>query len=103
MLTNQQLFLDPMGGGVVVDNKDNVINTYIPEDIKKTIGTGDAGGIIKKEGLSSLKEDKQKPVQGPSAPTKAQLREQNIRAKEKGLKSLYGQYAETGEERYGSS
>ena len=42
-------FLDPMGGGVVVDNKDNVINTYIPEDIKKTIGTGDAGGIIKKK------------------------------------------------------
>ena len=36
-------------------------------------------------------------MQGPSAPTKAQLREQNIRAKEKGLKSLYGQYAETGE------
>ena len=89
-------FLDPMGGGVVVDNKDNVINTYIPEDIKKTIGTSPAGGIIKKEGLSSLKEDKPKPVQGPSAPTKAQLREQNIRAKEQGLKSLYGQYAETG-------
>ena len=57
------------------------------------------------EEQSNIKTDKQvkggiadtRPVQGPPAPSKFNLRERDIRAKEEGLKSLYGQYAEKGE------
>jgi hypothetical protein len=37
-----------------------------------------------------------KPVQGPPAPSKFNLRERDIRKEEEGLRSLYGQYAEKG-------
>jgi hypothetical protein len=50
---------------------------------------------IKKEGLASVvKEDK---VKKDDTPSKFDLREQAIREKEEGLRSLYGQYAEKGE------
>jgi hypothetical protein len=37
-----------------------------------------------------------KPVQGPPAPSKFNLRERDIQKEEEGLRSLYGQYAEKG-------
>jgi hypothetical protein len=80
-------------GELIVPGKKKTIKLEGVYPDKKTI-----------EEQSNIKTDKQvkggiadtRPVQRPSAPTKAQLREQNIRAKEQGLKSLYGQYAETG-------
>jgi hypothetical protein len=37
-----------------------------------------------------------RPIQGPPAPSKFNLRERDIRKEEEGLRSLYGQYAEKG-------
>jgi hypothetical protein len=59
---------------------------------------------IEKRKLEKDKKDKQvkggiadtRPIQGPPAPSKFDLREGDIRKEEEGLRSLYGQYAEKG-------
>ena len=82
----QQAFIGPDGVGVVVDADDNVIRTDIPPKVQKTIGTGPAGGPIKKEGLASLDKKDKDPVT-TTTKTKPELSEfeQNIRTKEDAL------------------
>ena len=82
----QQAFIGPDGVGVVVDADDNVIRTDIPPKVQETIGTGPAGGPIKKEGLASLDKKEEQPVT-TTTKTKPELTdfEKNIRTKEDAL------------------
>ena len=82
----QQAFIGPDGVGVVVDADDNVIRTDIPPKVQETIGTGPAGGPIKKEGLASLDKKEEQPIT-TTTKTKPELTdfEKNIRTKEDAL------------------
>ena len=81
-------------GELIIPGTDRTIKLEGVYPDKKTI-----------EEQSNIKTDKQvkggiadtRPVQGPPPPSKFDLRERDIRAKEEGLKSLYGQYAEKSE------
>ena len=91
-LQQKNLGVDDFGGVTEAIRKNKERERLIEEQKSKPV----QGPSLPEGGLSSLKKETG-PEQGPPAPTKAQLREQAIRAEEEGLKSLYGQYSQKAE------
>jgi hypothetical protein len=90
-LQQQNLGVDDFGGVTEAIRKNKERERLIEAQKNKPV----QGPSLPEGGLSSLKKGTK--ADQPPAPTKAQLREQAIRAEEEGLKSLYGQYAQRAE------